>query len=40
LAKAEREADKLRERDELDDDEAERLDAFNAEIETSAGVDR
>jgi ParB family transcriptional regulator, chromosome partitioning protein len=34
LAKAEREADKLRERDELDDDEAERLDALEAEIET------
>jgi ParB family chromosome partitioning protein len=34
LAKAEREADRLRERDELDDDEAERLDACEAEIET------
>jgi ParB family transcriptional regulator, chromosome partitioning protein len=32
LAKAEREADKLRELDELDDDEAERLDACEAEI--------
>src|SRR5271166_5890831 len=34
LAKAQREADRLRERDELDDDEAERLDALDAEIET------
>jgi ParB family transcriptional regulator, chromosome partitioning protein len=32
LAKAEREADKLRTRDELDDDEAERLDVLDAEI--------
>jgi ParB family transcriptional regulator, chromosome partitioning protein len=32
LAKVEREADRLRTRDELDDDEAERLDACEAEI--------
>jgi hypothetical protein len=34
LAKAEREADKLREYDELDDEQAERLDVLDAEIET------
>ena len=34
LAKAEREADKLREIDELNDDEAERLEALEAEIDT------
>jgi ParB family transcriptional regulator, chromosome partitioning protein len=34
LAKAEREADRLREHDELDDEQAERLDALDAEIET------